>query len=67
MVDPPGIAGQVAAAMHRHQLQVGKARQRSAEDQVVQRQRGFERVADHVVEIEMGEAVAMGKSVGMHH
>ena len=33
----------------------------------MQRQRRLERIAEHVVEIEMGQPLAMGEAVRMHH
>ena len=53
--------------MHGHQFQIGKARQRSRKDQVVKRERRIEWIAEHVVEVEMGQALAMGEAVRMHH
>jgi hypothetical protein len=37
VIDPPGLTGQVTAAMHGHQLQIGEARERSRKDQIVKR------------------------------
>ena len=38
----------------------------SVEDQVVKRHRGIERVADHVVEVVMREAIGLRVSQGVH-
>ncbi len=67
MIDPPRVAGKVPTAMHGHQLQIGKTRERSRKNQVVKRERCIERIAENIVEIEMGQALAMGESVRMHH
>ena len=53
--------------MDSHEFQVREPRERSAEDQVVQRQRGLQRISDHVVEVEMRQALALRKAVGMKH
>src|SRR6266436_6699560 len=45
VIDPAGITGKIATAMHGHQLQIGEARQRSGKDQVVKRERGIERIS----------------------
>src|SRR6266481_4636596 len=67
VIDPAGITGKVAAAMHRHQFQIREARQRSREDEIVKCQCRVEGIAEDIVEIEMGQALAMGESVRMHH
>src|SRR6202021_336955 len=67
VVDPPRITGEITAAVPCHQLQIGKARQRSRKDQVVKRKRGVERITEHVVEIKMSQALAMRESIRMHH
>src|SRR6266436_8287239 len=67
VIDPAGIAGKIATAMHCHQLQIGEARQRSGKDQVVKRERGIEWISQDIVEIEMSQSFAMGESVWMHH
>ena len=58
VIDAARIAAEIAAAVHGEDLQVRVALQHAVEDQVVQRDRGIERVADHVGEIEPREALA---------
>src|SRR5262245_52907570 len=58
MIDAARISTEVTATMSSQDLQPGMALEHSVEDQIVQRQRGIERIADHVVEIEAGEAPA---------
>src|SRR6478736_3592289 len=67
VVDPAGITGKVAATVYGQQLQIGEASQCSRKNQVVKRERGIERISQNVVEVEMGQAFAMGESVRMHH
>ena len=43
------------------------ALQHAVEDQVVQRDGGLERIADHVVEVEARQALGLGEAVGMDH
>ena len=52
MVDAARVAGQIAAAVHGQDLQVGMPLQHAVEDQVVQRDRRLQRIADDVVEVE---------------
>src|SRR5216684_7013778 len=67
VINPPRVAGKIAAAVYGHQFQIGEARQRSRKDQVVKRERRIQRISENIVEIEMGQTLAMGKSVRMHH
>ena len=67
VVDPAGITGKVAATVYGQQLQIGEASQCARKNQVVKRERGIERISQNVVEVEMGQAFAMGESVRMHH
>ena len=67
MIDAARIGGEIAAAVHRENLQIRVALQHAVEDQVVQRDRGLERIADDVVEIEAGEPLGLGEAVGMDH
>ena len=53
--------------MHGEYLQVGVAFERAREDQVMQRDGGFQRVADDVREVEVVEPVAVCKAVGVDH
>ena len=53
--------------MHCQNLQIRMAFEDAIEDQVMKRDRGFERVADHIVEIEALESSAVGEAVGMDH
>jgi 2-deoxy-D-gluconate 3-dehydrogenase len=67
MIDAPGVGRQVAATMHSHELEVRKSCQRSTEDQVVQRQRRLQRIAEHVVEVEVRQPLPLRKAVGVKH
>ena len=55
----PGIAGEIAAAVHGQDLQVGMPLQHAVEDQVVQGDGGLQRIADHVVEVEARQALGL--------
>jgi hypothetical protein len=65
MIDTAAIGRQVAAAMHRQNLQPGMALEHPIENEVVQRNAGIERVADHVVEVEAAQSLRMGEPDGM--
>src|SRR4029077_6240494 len=65
MIDAAGIGRKIAAAVHREYLQPGVPLQYAVEDQVVQGDGGFERIADHVVEIEPREPFGVGEPVGV--
>ena len=65
MVDAPGIAAEIAAAVHGEDLQLGVTLEHAVEDQVVQGQRSLERIADDVVEVEARQPLALGEAVGM--
>ena len=67
VIDAAGIGAEIAAAVHGEDLQVGMALEHAVEDQVVQRDRGLERIADDVVEVEAGEPLGLGEAVGMDH
>ena len=59
VVDAARIGAEKAAAMDRDDLQVGMAFEHAVEDEVVQRDRGLERIADDVVEIEAAETLCL--------
>jgi hypothetical protein len=63
MVGAIGIGRQVAAAMRGDDFQAGEAVERALEDQVRQRDRGFQRIADGVAE----PAVAGQPLAGLGH
>src|SRR5262249_62369340 len=67
VIDAPGIAGEIAAAMDRHELQFGEAGECAGQDQIMKGERSLERIAEHVVEIVMREAIPVREAVGMHH
>src|ERR1700704_4488555 len=65
MIDAAGIGRKIAAAVHRQYLQPGMPFQYAVEDQVMQGDGGFERIADYVVEVEAREPLGVGEAVGM--
>ncbi len=69
MVDAARIAAQKATAVDRNDLEIGVPLKHAIEDEIVQRDRGLQRVADDVVEVEAGEASRLGEAIGMneHH
>ena len=67
VIDAARIARQIAAAVDSHQLQIREACQSPRKDQVVKRECRIQRIAKHIVEIEMGQAFAVGESIRMHH
>ena len=67
MIDPSGIRAEIASTMHCQQLQIRMAIEYTVEDQIVERKRCFERIADDVVEVEAGKALTFGKTVRMDH
>src|SRR5262249_3233763 len=62
MVDPPRIGAQKSAAVNGQDLQAGVALKYAVENQIMQRDRGIERIADHIVEVEAREPVGLGES-----
>jgi hypothetical protein len=66
MVHPGWIVGDVAATVGGHDLQLREPLQHAVEDQMPHRHRGVERVADHVGEVVVAQAVALGEAVGVH-
>src|SRR5579864_326670 len=48
MIRPRGVSGKVAAAMRRDDLEAGKPVERALEDQMLERDRRLQRVADGV-------------------
>ena len=65
MIDAAGIGRQITAAVHRQYLQVGVAFEHAIENEIVKRNRGLERIADDIVEIEAREPLGLGEAVGM--
>src|SRR5262249_59625164 len=58
---------EIAAAVHGQDLEPGMAREHAVEDEIMQRERRLERIADHIVEIEPRQALCLGETVGMDH
>ena len=67
MIDAAGIPAEIAAAMHREDFQLRVPLQHAVEDQVMQRDRGLQRIADDVIEIEPLKPLCLGEAVGMQH
>ena len=65
VVDAARVAREIAAAVHGQDLEVGVALQHAVEDQVVQRDGGLERIADHVVEVEARQTLGVREAVGV--
>ena len=65
MVDAARIGAEIAAAMHGENFQFRMPFEHAVEDQVVQSERRFERIADDVVEIKARQALALGEAVRM--
>src|SRR5579872_2957032 len=59
------ICAEKAASMHGQDLQVRMTFEHAVENQIVKRQRRLQWVADDIVEVETGEALALSKSVRM--
>src|SRR5581483_4062153 len=66
VVDAAGIGRQIAAAVRQYQLQVGVVLQHAAEDQVMHRDGGVERVADDVGEVVVAEPARLGEAGRVH-
>src|SRR5260370_37182126 len=66
MIDAAAIGRQIAAAVHRQNLQFGMALDHAVEDQMVERDGGLERISDHVVEIEARQALRLREAIGMY-
>jgi len=62
MVNAAGIGAEETAAVHSQHAKLGMAFKDAVEDQVVQRHRGVERIADHVVEVKARETLRLGKA-----
>src|SRR5439155_3746500 len=67
MIDAARIGSEIAAAMDGEDLQVRMALEHAVEDQVVQCDRGLERIADRVAEGETLESLAFGEAGRMQH
>ena len=63
MIDAARIGAEITAAMHGENLEVRMPLEDAVEDQVVQRDRGVERIADHVVEVKARETLRLGETV----
>src|SRR5947209_4066340 len=57
VIDPAGIGGEITTAVNCEQFQVRKSRQRAVEDQVVERERRLQRIAEDVIQIKMRQPV----------
>jgi hypothetical protein len=66
MVHARPIVGEVAAGVRQHHLQPGIALHHAVEDEVARGHGGLERIADHVVEIVVGQALAVGEADRVH-
>jgi len=62
MIDAAGIGAEEAAAMHGQNAKLRMTFEDAVEDQVVQRHRGVERIADHVVEVKARETLRLGET-----
>src|SRR6185295_3354125 len=51
--------------MNGQNLQLRMPFQDAVENQIVQGDAGFQRIADHIVEVEPGQAAGVGEAVGM--
>src|SRR6516162_132605 len=67
MIDAPGIGAEISAAVDREDLQARKTLEHAVKDQIMQRDRGLERIADNVIEIETRQPRCFGKAIGMDH
>ena len=65
MINAAGIGGEITAAVHSKDFEVGMALKHAVEDKVVQRDAGIERIADDVVEVITAQPIGVRKSVGM--
>src|SRR5262249_43872262 len=65
MVDAARISPQKAATVDRDDLDIGVPLEHAVEDEIVQRDRGIERITDDVVEVEARKASRLGEAVGM--
>ena len=66
MVDAARIGGKIAAAMRDDDLEPRIGVEHAAEDQMMHRHRGIERIADHVDEVVVAEAAPFGEAARMH-
>src|SRR5579883_1625383 len=67
MVNPARIGREIPAAMHGQQLEIGKTPKRARKDQIMQRKRRLQGIADDIVEVEMSEALALREAIRVHH
>jgi hypothetical protein len=58
--------GEVTAAMRQHDLQLRVALDHTVEDEMARGHGGFERIADHVVEVMVEQALALREADRMH-
>ncbi len=62
MVEATGVGAQSTAAMRQHQFEARHAVQAAAEDEMAQGHRRLQRIADHVVEVKVSQALALCES-----
>ena len=67
VVDAARIGAEIAAAVHGEDFQLRVAFEHAVEDQIMQRDRRLQRIADDVVEIKARQARRLGETVGMNH
>src|SRR5690348_1672940 len=67
MVDATEIGAKISAAMHRQDFESRMTLKDAIEDQIVQRDRRLQRIADDIVEIEPCQPGSFSKAVGMDH
>ena len=67
MVDPARIGAEIAAAVHGENFKPGMPFEHAVKNQIMQRDRGLERIADDVVEIKALKARGLGEAVGVDH
>src|SRR5436190_22666416 len=65
MIDAAAVAGQITAAVYREYLQVGMPLQHAVENEIVESDRGLQRIADDIVEIEARQSFPIGEAVRM--
>jgi hypothetical protein len=63
VIDAVGICTEVSAAVHGKQLQIGVTFEHTVEDQIVERERRLEGIADHVIEVMAREALPFGEAI----
>src|SRR5262249_5128642 len=66
MIDAARIGAKETSAMDRDDLEIGMALKHAVEDEIVQRDRSLQWIADDVVEVEAREASRLGEAVGVN-